>query len=107
MPRAAPNHRRAALSLMNAYGRCLPDRRQVMARRGGVADRQRRGVLVIVRLDHRAVEGQAAIGARGRGPYDDVAAMQGGVAFRAARERSDGDAGIAADLEVTAFDALQ
>ena len=33
--------------------------------------------------------------------------MKGGVAFRAARQGGDGDAALAADLEVTGLDALQ
>ena len=55
----------------------------------------------------RAVEGQAAIGARARGPHHDVAAMGGGGAFRAAGQGDDGDAGAGAQLDLALFDAAQ
>src|SRR5579871_2283776 len=85
----------------------LPDRSQVAPQRLGLGARGRGGVLVLVLLDHRAVEGQAGIGAGARGPDHDVPAMGGGGAFRAAGQGHHRQAGASAKLDFTLFDAGQ
>src|SRR5579871_6346991 len=64
-------------------------------------------VVVIVRLDHRTVEGQAAIGASSRRPYDNIASFAAGSAFRRGAQRHHRDTGAGADLERAGFDSLE
>src|SRR5258706_4861180 len=71
-----------ARSLLLKWQR-LPDTRQILAQRLRLRTGGRRGIRVLVLLDHGAVEGQAGLGARAGGPHHHVAAMGGGGAFRA------------------------
>ena len=82
-------------------------RSQVAPQRLGLGTGSRGGVLVLVLLDHRAVEGQAGIGAGARGPDHDVAAMGGGGAFRAGGQGHHRQAGAGAQLDLALLDARQ